>query len=79
MVFGIECGPHGTRTPAQTANAIVERCYRGNAAGEGIHLLGPLAGCVIRVSPPMTMSDTDAHHSLELLQAFCTEVAASHP
>jgi 4-aminobutyrate aminotransferase-like enzyme len=77
MVFGIECGPHGTKTPAQTANAIVERCYRGNASGDGIHLLGPLAGCVIRVSPPMTMSDSDALHSIELLHAFCEEVAAS--
>ncbi|MFM7037881.1 MAG: aspartate aminotransferase family protein [Planctomycetaceae bacterium] len=77
MVFGIECGPHGTKTPAQTANAIVERCYRGNASGDGIHLLGPLAGCVIRVSPPMTMSDSDALHSIALLQAFCEEVAAS--
>lgn len=77
MVFGIECGPHGSKTPAQTANAIVERCYRGNASGEGIHLLGPLAGCVIRVSPPMTMSDADALHSIQLLQTFCEEVAAS--
>ena len=34
MVFGIECGAHGSKTPAQTANAIVERCYRGNAMNE---------------------------------------------
>lgn len=77
MVFGIECGPHGSLTPAQTACAIVERCYRGNSQNEGIHLLGPLAGCVIRVSPPMTISENDARHSLQMLYDFCKDVAAS--
>ncbi len=77
MVFGIECGPHHGRTPAQTANAIVERCYRGNAQGEGIHLLGPLAGCVLRVSPPLTMSRADAEHSMQLLFDLCSDVAAN--
>ncbi len=77
MVFGIECGAHGSLTPAQTACAIVERCYRGNTQNEGIHLLGPLAGCVIRVSPPMTISENDAHHSLQLLYDFCKDVAAA--
>ena len=41
MVFGIECGPHGSLTPNQVANAIVERCYRGDHQNDGIHLLGP--------------------------------------
>jgi 4-aminobutyrate aminotransferase-like enzyme len=76
MVFGIECGAHGSRTPAQTANAIVERCYRGNAMNDGIHLLGPLAGCVIRISPPLTMTAADTAHSLQLLYDFVSEVAA---
>ena len=76
MVFGIECGPHGSLTPAQTACAIVERCYKGNTQNEGIHLLGPLAGCVIRVSPPMTISENDARHSLQMLYDFCKDVAA---
>jgi 4-aminobutyrate aminotransferase-like enzyme len=76
MVFGIECGAHGSKTPAQTANAIVERCYRGNAMNDGIHLLGPLAGCVIRISPPLTMTTADAAHSLQLLYEFVSDVAA---
>ncbi|MFM8724091.1 MAG: aminotransferase class III-fold pyridoxal phosphate-dependent enzyme, partial [Planctomycetaceae bacterium] len=77
MVFGIECGAHGSMTPAQTANAIVERCYRGNAQNDGIHLLGPLAGCVIRVSPPLTMTTADTAHSLQMLFDFVSEVAAT--
>jgi hypothetical protein len=74
MVFGIECGPHQGRTPAQTANTIVKRCYCGNAQGDGIHLLGPLAGCVIRISPPLTMSESDARNSMQLLYDFCRDV-----
>lgn len=75
MVFGIECGPHGDRTPNQVANAIVERCYQGNAQNDGIHLLGPLANCVIRISPPMCMTDEDAKYSLQLLFEFVSDVA----
>jgi 4-aminobutyrate aminotransferase-like enzyme len=75
MVFGIECGPHGNKTPNQVANAIVERCYKGNAQNDGIHLLGPLANCVIRISPPMCMTDEDAKHSLQLLFDFVSDVA----
>ena len=75
MVFGIECGPHGDKTPNQVANAIVERCYRGNDSNDGIHLLGPLANCVIRISPPMCMTDEDAHHSLQMLFDFISDVA----
>jgi 4-aminobutyrate aminotransferase-like enzyme len=57
------------------ANAIVERCYRGNSDNDGIHLLGPLANCVIRISPPMCMTDEDAKHSLQLLFDFVSDVA----
>ncbi len=75
MVFGIECGPHGDRTPNQVANAIVERSYRGNESNDGIHLLGPLANCVIRISPPMCITDNDAAASLQLLFDFVSDVA----
>ena len=60
---------------ALVANAIVERCYKGNAENDGIHLLGPLANCVIRISPPMCMTDEDAKHSLQLLFDFVSDVA----
>lgn len=67
MVFGIECGPLGSLNANQVANAVVERCYLGKPKGDGIHLLGPLANCVLRVSPPMCMTDSDAAASLQLL------------
>jgi 4-aminobutyrate aminotransferase-like enzyme len=67
MVFGIECAPAGALPPEQVAVAIVEACYRGEPAGDAIHLLGPLAGKVLRVSPPLTMTATEAGASLDLL------------
>lgn len=78
LVFGIECGRLGSLEPAQVANAIVERCYKGNAQNDGIHLLGPLAGCVIRISPPMCMTEQDAAHSLQLLHSFVNDVVTQH-
>lgn len=73
MVFGLECGQVGSTAPAHVANAVIERCYHGNDENEGIHLLGPLAGCVIRVAPPMCMTDEQAHHSLAMLHQFVQE------
>ncbi len=78
MVFGIECGPIGELNPAAVANAIVERAYRGTSQNDGIHLLGPLAGCVIRISPPMCMTDSDAQYSLNLLHEFVADVVRQH-
>lgn len=75
MVFGIEAAAVGDMAAADVACRIIERCYRGNDSADGIHLLGPLAGCVIRVAPPMCMTDEEARHSLELLHAFCSDVA----
>lgn len=72
-VFGIECAAVGNASPRDVAIAIVERCYLGDGK-DGIHLLGPLAGCVIRISPPMCMTDNEAHQSLQLLHTFVAEV-----
>ncbi|MEZ6061610.1 MAG: aspartate aminotransferase family protein [Planctomycetaceae bacterium] len=74
MVFGIECGSVGKATPNEVANAVIERCYRGDERNDGIHLLGTLAGCVIRISPPMCITDEQAEHSLNLLHRFVSEV-----
>ncbi len=75
LVFGIECGPVGKHAPGEVANAIVERCYLGKEGGDGIHLLGPLADRVLRISPPMTITDEEARTSLELLYEFIQDVA----
>jgi 4-aminobutyrate aminotransferase-like enzyme len=70
MVFGIECAPLGDLSAAEMANEIVKTCYLGDESGEGIHLLGALAGKVLRVAPPLTISREQAETSLELLKTL---------
>ena len=59
-VWGIECAPVGSHAPEDVANFCVEACYRGDHRGRAIHLLGPLAGKVLRVSPPLVMPIDEA-------------------
>jgi 4-aminobutyrate aminotransferase-like enzyme len=74
MVFGIECGSLVELTANEVANRVVETCYLGRPGGDGIHFLGPLAGCVLRVAPPLTMSAEEAEASLELLFSLVSEL-----
>jgi 4-aminobutyrate aminotransferase-like enzyme len=75
MVFGLECAAIGGRTPQETAIELVRTCYLGKAGGDGIHFLGPLAGKVLRVSPPMTMTLAEAETSLALLHELVERIA----
>jgi len=74
-VWGIECGPLAAWSAEQTANALVEACYRGDAQGRAVHLLGPLAGKVIRISPPLVMPLDEARVYLDAIHAICVELA----
>ncbi len=74
VVFGIECSERHGKSAAEIANAVVLEAYRGR--GEvGVHLLGPLAGKVIRVSPPLTMTLDEADESLAILREAVERVA----
>lgn len=75
MVFGIECAAVGEHTAEQVASAIVEACYLGEDGGDGIHLLGPLAGKVIRISPPLTMTIEETEASTNLLVRLVSRLA----
>lgn len=75
MVFGIECAPAGDLTANQVAIEIVRACYEGEPQGDGIHLLGALAGKVLRVSPPMTITTDEARESLELMYRIVDRLA----
>ncbi|MCH5374661.1 MAG: aspartate aminotransferase family protein, partial [Planctomycetes bacterium] len=66
-VWGIECAPIGPLSASQVANACVETCYRGDERGRAIHLLGPLAGKVIRISPPLVMPPDEARQYLDVM------------
>lgn len=74
MVFGIQCADLGDRKSTDVAIQVVEKCYLGTPGGDGIHLLGPLAGNVLRVSPPMTMTEKEAGDSLKLFYQLIDSV-----
>ncbi len=66
-VWGIECAGVGKHAADVAANACVEACYLGDERDRAIHLLGALAGKVIRVSPPLTMPLADAREYFDVM------------
>jgi 4-aminobutyrate aminotransferase-like enzyme len=77
MVWGVETRDHSGRTPAEWANGLVLACYEGDGnAGDGIHLLGPLAKKVVRVAPPLTITPEEATASLELMHRAARRLLA---
>lgn len=67
MVWGIEFADAKGLSAADIATACVRACYIGDAEGNAIHLLGPLAGKVVRISPPLTMPLEDARRYMDVL------------
>jgi 4-aminobutyrate aminotransferase-like enzyme len=75
MVWGVQVGAHGNLSDRDVANACVRACYLGDADGNAIHLLGPLAGNVLRVSPPLVISEQEARRSLGVLANVFNQLA----
>ena len=67
LVWGIEFAAMGERTAAETVRAAVAACYLGDDRGRAIHLLGPLAGIVVRIAPPLVMPLDEAREYLGVL------------
>ncbi|WP_373650448.1 aspartate aminotransferase family protein [Schlesneria sp. DSM 10557] len=74
LVFGFECASVGQLTAGEVAAKIVQACYVGKD-NTGIHLLGALAGKVLRVSPPLTITVEEANQSLDLLYDLIASLA----
>ncbi|MCI0359161.1 MAG: aminotransferase class III-fold pyridoxal phosphate-dependent enzyme, partial [Planctomycetaceae bacterium] len=74
VVWGIECRAIGQMPADAVARACVEVCYLGDSQGRAIHLLGPLAGKVIRVSPPLVMPPAEAEQYLEAMYRLFANV-----
>jgi 4-aminobutyrate aminotransferase-like enzyme len=66
MVWGLEMCDHDGRAAVEWANAAVLECYRG-VGNDGIHLLGPLARKVLRIAPPLIITESEARASLSLM------------
>jgi 4-aminobutyrate aminotransferase-like enzyme len=75
MVFGIECAAGLGLDSRHVAVEIVKAAYLGEPGGDGIHLLGPLAGNVIRISPPNVITRAQAIASLGLLHRVISRLA----
>jgi 4-aminobutyrate aminotransferase/(S)-3-amino-2-methylpropionate transaminase len=69
MVWGVEVAGFGGMNANEVANACVLAAYRGDEQGRAVHLMGPLAKCVIRIAPPLTITATEAHDSVDALGA----------
>ena len=74
-VWGIQCQAAGDYSADEVANACVRACYLGDDQGRAIHLLGPLAGKVLRVSPPLTMPLDEAQQYLDVMHDLLTNLA----
>lgn len=74
MVWGIEFREHGGRAANENANQFVMESYRG-CGGDGVHLLGPLAKKVVRISPPLVISADEANAAMTLLHAAAGRMA----
>ncbi|MBM3214835.1 aspartate aminotransferase family protein [Candidatus Poribacteria bacterium] len=72
LVWGIEAGPVGALAAEEVANRMVVECYRS-----GLHLLGPLAGKVLRVSPPLVITASELQSGIERMYAAFERVAAA--
>jgi 4-aminobutyrate aminotransferase/(S)-3-amino-2-methylpropionate transaminase len=66
MVWGLEMQDHAGRTAADWASAAVLACYRGDGK-DGIHILGPLAKKVLRIAPPLVITEEEARAALTLM------------
>jgi 4-aminobutyrate aminotransferase-like enzyme len=75
MVWGVEMSDHAGRSAADWANAAVLACYQGEGA-RGVHILGPLAKKVLRIAPPLVITEQEAADALSLMYR-CFARAAS--
>jgi 4-aminobutyrate aminotransferase-like enzyme len=65
MVWGVEMADHAGKSAAEWANAAVLACYQGDGK-DGIHLLGPLAKKVLRIAPPLVITEKETREALDL-------------
>lgn len=70
MVYGIET------TNENTANRCVLEAYRATNK-RGVHFLGPLAGKVLRVSPPLTTTEEELEEAFSLLQKAWNRISTT--
>ena len=76
MVWGVEIRGWAGKSDAEIARACVLAAYRGDSQGRAVHLMGPLATKVLRIAPPLTMTEAEARESVAALASCFTDLAA---
>lgn len=79
MVWGVEIAGWAGKTDAEIARACVLAAYRGDREGRAVHLMGPLAGKVLRIAPPLTITEAEARDSVAALTACFADLAVQIP
>ena len=69
LVWGVEMRDWGNKTADQIAVECVLRCYQ-----EGLHLMGPLAGKVLRVSPPLVITEAQLDEGIEKMRRAFAQI-----
>ncbi len=77
MVWGVEMRDFDGMTANEVANACVLAAYRGDSGGRAVHLMGPLAKKVLRISPPLTITEAEARESVAALGACFATIKKS--
>ena len=67
MVWGVEITEFAGHSASEVANACVLSAYRGDEQGRAVHVMGPLAKKVLRIAPPLTMTEAEAEESVAVL------------
>jgi 4-aminobutyrate aminotransferase-like enzyme len=77
MVWGVEFGDWEGRSSWEWANAFILACYRGEGGNgkQGVHLLGPLARKVVRIAPPLVITEEQACHALDVMHRAAAALA----
>ncbi|HWG45440.1 MAG TPA: aminotransferase class III-fold pyridoxal phosphate-dependent enzyme [Gemmataceae bacterium] len=79
MVWGVEFRDHAGRDAGEWANAAVLACYQGETPdGDGIHLMGPLARKVVRIAPPLVITETQAREVMKLMTRLLAHLNHQH-
>ncbi len=79
MVWGVEMKDHAGRTATDWANGFVLACYlgEGGGSGDGVHLLGPLSKKVVRVAPPLVITQDEAVATVSIMKRAASRLATA--